>query len=56
MKRLAVIALVAAGLAGCGSGSPYSYSPQGADNNRAAAAQPACTTVTTTSGYLVYRC
>lgn len=57
MKRLALVALVAAALAGCGSDSPYSYSPYGADSSPAAvAAQPACTTVTTTSGYLVYRC
>jgi hypothetical protein len=56
MKFLALFAVLAA-LAGCGGGSPYSHSADGDDTPQAVAGPaPACTTVTTTTGYLIYRC
>jgi uncharacterized protein YceK len=53
LRRLALgIAVLA--LAGCGSISPYS----GSNDDVGVVSVPAraCTTVTTTTGYLIYRC
>jgi PBP1b-binding outer membrane lipoprotein LpoB len=58
MRFIALAAFAALTLAGCGSDSPYSAYQDSNDATvvQGSAPAPTCTTVTTTTGYLVYRC